>query len=640
VDVESDPQLEMYDGLLDDQLIEEDYADASADQHDPQSGTWGTADGRYQVTPDGDAISVVLLDQPLPEDLEVTVTFNADDVSSHYYSNAFVIFDYQGPTDFKFAGGYVGADQWVIGHRSASGWITDSQSDAPIDALTDHSLRVTIIGDSIVTLYANDSPQLTCSYSSSLTDGELGVGTRDSVCRFDDLGIRRLLPDDYSSVGVLSLSEDFDDRAADHFEPTSGNWLLIDGSYHVSPEISGDGISTLLLGEQLPEDMEIAVTFSADDVIPGRFSNGFIVFDYQSPTDFKYAGAFLHRDEWAIGHRTAAGWVDDILVSAPLGGLTDYDIRVTIENGSNVSLFHADALVASHTFDDSVTDGAVGLGSYNSITRFDDFSAVDQSSNSDITAVLKQGDLSISGESGGEVEIVAIQKDAFQILDGGQLLFTVEDVTGDLHIELGDAQDQVTLDLNGYTFERNVAVNLGGGDNTFTINDGSIGGHLTVTSGGGRDDVTISEDVTIQKHARITTGAGDDSFLLSGAISRGLYLDSGEDNDVVVLAGTVEVGLFANTGKGDDRVEILAPGTLGRNAVVKLGDGSDSLSNEAPQRHMVVIKDHGDEHISLTDASHGCRRSHPEPGVGDWKREGAKLGPGLSRHPRSLQMEI
>jgi hypothetical protein len=641
MDVESAPTPEVSDVLPEDQLIDEDYSDALDNPHEPQSGTWEVADGRYQVTPDSDAISTLLLDQPLPEDLELAVTFNADDVSPQYYSNAFVIFDYQSQTDFKFAGAYVGSDQWIIGHRSASGWIADAQIDtsigAPIDALTDYSLRVTIVDDSIVTLHANGAPQLTCSYASSVTDGQLGLGTRNSVSRFDDLAVRRLISDDDASMGVLPLSESFDDKAAEHFDPRFGTWLLTDDSYQVCPEISGDGISTLFLGEELPDDLEIAVTLNADECIPQRFSNGFVVFDYQSATDFKYAGAFLHRDEWAIGHRTAEGWVDDVLVSAPLDAFTDYDVRVEIEDGSEVSLFHGDALVASHTFTDPVTDGALGLGSYNSVTRFDDFSVIDQSPISDISAKLKGGDLIISGDSGGEVQILAIQKDAFQILDRGRLLFTVEDVTGDLHVELGDARDQVNLDLNGYAFERNVAVDLGGGDNSLEVTNGSIGGHLTVIGDDGGDNITISESATIQKHARLKTGAGDDSFTLSGAIARGLFIDTGQGNDVFVLSGQVNFGFFANTGEGDDRVEILSSSVLGRNAVIKLGDGSDTLTSEASQPHMVMMEGQGDDQVSLADSSQDRHRSHPVFGEESWKRERAKPWPESCRNPRSLK---
>ena len=40
-------------------------------------------------------------------------------------ANAYVIFDYYGPYDFKFAGINVSTDKFEMGHRDATGWIVD-----------------------------------------------------------------------------------------------------------------------------------------------------------------------------------------------------------------------------------------------------------------------------------------------------------------------------------------------------------------------------------------------------------------------------------------------------------------------------------------------------------------------------------
>jgi hypothetical protein len=134
-----------------------------------------------------DAISTLLIEDPLPTDLELQTTINADPGTSNFLSNAFVIFDYQGPTDFKFAGAYVGANKWLIGHRTASAWVMLNSAASTINTLTDYDLRVVIENDSYVTLYANGVQQVTHSFSESLTDGEVGLGTRNAISRFDDL---------------------------------------------------------------------------------------------------------------------------------------------------------------------------------------------------------------------------------------------------------------------------------------------------------------------------------------------------------------------------------------------------------------------------------------------------------------------
>ena len=51
---------------------------------------------------------------------------NAPPVRAGYYSNGFILFDYQGPTNFKYAGSCIGNQQWVIGHRDGTGWHDDA----------------------------------------------------------------------------------------------------------------------------------------------------------------------------------------------------------------------------------------------------------------------------------------------------------------------------------------------------------------------------------------------------------------------------------------------------------------------------------------------------------------------------------
>lgn len=196
------------------------------------------------------------------------------------------------------------------------------------------------------------SPQLTDAYSNSVTDGQLGLGTDDAISRFDDLRIPSIIDDTEGSLGELPSLEKFDDGTADHLQPKSGSWLLVDGRYQVSPAISGDGISQLLV-EEIPDDVKIGVTVNADDLFADRFSNGFVIFDYHGPNEFKYAGGCFFRDQWTIGQRTSEGWVDDVVVSASLDAFADYNIRLVIEDGSEVSLYNADSLLVSHNFGDS-----------------------------------------------------------------------------------------------------------------------------------------------------------------------------------------------------------------------------------------------------------------------------------------------
>ena len=108
-----------------------------------------------------------------------------------------MIFDYHSPTDFKFAGTFVGIDQWVIGHsaNNADGYAVDKVFAERIDALTDYRMQLLIEGSS-VTLNVHDGTQYvskvahTYGETDSLQDGSLGLGTLKGRARFDDFRVR------------------------------------------------------------------------------------------------------------------------------------------------------------------------------------------------------------------------------------------------------------------------------------------------------------------------------------------------------------------------------------------------------------------------------------------------------------------
>jgi hypothetical protein len=118
---------------------------------------------------------------------------NADPAAPGRLTNAFVIFDYHGPNDFNFAGGYVGSDQWLIGHRTNREWVLDAAVNAPIEVYTDYALRVRVTNDTQVTLSVDDIVVVTHTYGDSLSDGDAGVGTRNAVSRFDNISARAIV---------------------------------------------------------------------------------------------------------------------------------------------------------------------------------------------------------------------------------------------------------------------------------------------------------------------------------------------------------------------------------------------------------------------------------------------------------------
>ena len=58
----------------------------------------------------------------------------------------------------------------------------------------------------------------------------------------------------------------------------------------------------------LPGYFEMEAVINGGKPIAGLKSNAYLIFDYQSPTDFKFAGINVANDKLEIGQRTASGW--------------------------------------------------------------------------------------------------------------------------------------------------------------------------------------------------------------------------------------------------------------------------------------------------------------------------------------------
>ena len=214
---------------------------------------------------------------------------------------------------------------------------------------------------------------------------------------------------------------------------------------------------------------------------------------------------------------------------------------------------------------------------------------------------VDEGDLIVSGDADGAVEIIAVDETTFQVTDAGGAPVTVEGITDDIRIELdaGDAaaNDQVTLDLAGQAVDR-VVVELGRGDNSFLLKGGTVGGSLKYRGGDGDDLLEIATDAVVQKSVYARLGDGENSVVLDGKVERSLTVRGGADDDEihlgedariernlsaclgdgdndVTLAGEVGRRLTVRAGAGDDTVEILATALVERSVLVSLGDGDN-----------------------------------------------------------------
>jgi len=89
----------------------------------------------------------------------------------------------------------------------------------------------------------------------------------------------------------------------------SGTWTITGGAYQNSTTtVSGDNVGLFDLNTWLPSYYEVLTTLKVSK--GGSLADGFIIFDYQSPTNFKYAGIDVANNVLKIGQRSSAGWAD------------------------------------------------------------------------------------------------------------------------------------------------------------------------------------------------------------------------------------------------------------------------------------------------------------------------------------------
>ena len=178
----------------------------------------------------------------------------------------------------------------------------------------------------------------------------------------DGLGI------DVGTDHVYSLNFNHQDDGA--FETVVGDSELVAGQIHLIPE-AGDAAIAVLDESALPERTETRVytTIRADE-LPGKWQNGFVVFDYESADNFKYAGAWAGADRWAIGEVIDGEWEDTVAVDEVIEEGPAYELQIWIEDDT-LSLLVEGVQKLQHEFSEAIDDGQLGIASTNARSRFD-----------------------------------------------------------------------------------------------------------------------------------------------------------------------------------------------------------------------------------------------------------------------------
>lgn len=356
----ADPQAGNIPGGPRDVLRSAGFNDGTLQGFAIDSGVWELQSGTLKVAAASlgkDAAAVFNINDPLPVYYEFLASVKLEKPTSGWKANAFIVFDYQSETDFKFAGIDGSTNKLVMGHRTEAGWIYDVQTPFSVKMGTFYSLKLVVNGLN-ATLVVNNSTIFSYTYQARVIDGisftlnagMVGVGSNNARGSFDNI-IVQILPPQYT----FQRTEDFSDGVASDFSVDQGTWQIASAKYNAKANSNGFASSLMsFAGVGSNSYLELSATLNTND------RAGF-VFDYYSKDDFKFVAIDADQDKLLIGHYTLEdGWQIDAVVAKTINNGVAYNLGITL-HGSTVTVKFNGATALSHVFNSLVGDGWYGL---------------------------------------------------------------------------------------------------------------------------------------------------------------------------------------------------------------------------------------------------------------------------------------
>ena len=338
------------------------------------SGTWTVENGRLSVEPEfvgGDAVSVFYVDNVLPSYFEMQATINAAKRTGLYDSNAYVIFDYQGKDDFRFAGIDNMINKLVMGHRNAQGWFIDVQTPFLVKPDTDYNMLLSLHGVNATLLVDNEhvltyayQPRVVDGISFGLNTGMVGIGANNSIGRIDNVAVQ-ILPPEITFEGT----EEFPDTepVIDIVEE-AGIWTMSGGRYD-GALLAGEDVAISLVDLGNTDPFRVSSLLEIEVVLDTEALGG-VVFDLNAKR-YKFAAIIPDADQVVIGHVTRSGApVFDAVASFAIESGIDHQLTVSLKGTSVVVYVDGQALVG-HFFNSVTADGRFGLYTMDGATSFD-----------------------------------------------------------------------------------------------------------------------------------------------------------------------------------------------------------------------------------------------------------------------------
>jgi hypothetical protein len=363
----SDPQAGNIPGTQRDVLRSANFSGNGPTAMFASAGTWSVSGGSYQnSTASGDNVSLFDLNTWLPSYYEVSTTLKVESGGS--LQNGYIVFDYQSPTDFKYAGIDVADNMLKIGQRTDNGWIdTATLQLRKSDVHLNQYNSILLAANYRTATLTFGKYSLSYDFTAPLNTGMLGFGTDNSLAQFSDYSVQRL-PINFT----YSVLEDFSDGVADKFTPQAGTWTTTSGTdgryYAVAPAGNAAALSSRPLNVAPLSYVEYSATVNA-----AAGATAGLVYDYSSPNDFLYAAIVPGSNEVVLGHVSNGKWSVDATASVNLKAGSDYNLMVSLvdETTNTVNVVLNGSSVTSYSYNYLVHDGGVGLFTRGGNASFD-----------------------------------------------------------------------------------------------------------------------------------------------------------------------------------------------------------------------------------------------------------------------------
>ena len=358
-----DPQGPINGGGPKDVRSSADFNDASMQAFAPDSGVWNVQSGALAVSatsPTTDAAAVYYHDTYLPTYYEIVAQIRAEKPTAGWNANAYIIFDYFSPTNFKFAGINVSTNKYEMGYRDASGWHVVRQTSVQVKPDQYYNLVVAVNGTA-VTVMVNGAAAFEFVFPAQIVDGQpvplnkglIGMGSQGARGTFDNVAVQVLKPQ-----MTLDETETFDDGVAQRFTlpgATTGVWTVAGGRLATTAPAAPASIDPMDFGKRINVNNYLELTARVRTTGAAG-----LVFDLYSSTDYKFVALDVAGQRLLIGHSAPTGaWVVDHAIARTLVAGQDYDLQLILR-GAAVSVSINGAFVVSWGFSAALVDGLFG----------------------------------------------------------------------------------------------------------------------------------------------------------------------------------------------------------------------------------------------------------------------------------------